>query len=124
MTDINEIFKNYKDNISYHEFNGSYIVAVPFFFLGSSDSIAIKISFDELERPILSDCHTTLDYLEEMDVDMDKYKQKLEKIVYKYSLEIEDREFKLTVPTTQPYYLTKYFGFFVQALSLIANIDI
>lgn len=124
MTDINEILKNYQDNISYREFDGSYIVAVPFFFLGTSDSIAIKISFDEFERPILSDCHTTLDYLEEMDVDIDKYKQKLEKIVHKYSLEIEDRSFKLAVPTTQPYYLTKYLGFFVQALSLIANIDI
>lgn len=45
-------------------------------------------------------------------------------ISYKYNLEIEDRTFKLAVPTTQPYYLTKYLGFFTQALSLIANIDI
>lgn len=124
MMDIKEIFKNYTDNVSYREFNGAYIVAVPFFFPSSSDSIAIKISFDELERPILDDCHTTLDYLEELDIDIDQYQQKLEKIVDRYGLEIEERTFKLTVPTNQPYYLTKYLGYFVQALSLIANINL
>lgn len=124
MIDISEILKNYRDNISYREYNGAYIVAIPFFFPFCNDSIAIKISFDEFERPILSDCHTTLDYLCEMDIDINKYKQKLDKIMYKYNLEIEDRTFKLAVPTTQPYYLTKYLGFFTQALSLIANIDI
>lgn len=124
MIDINEIFKNYNDNISYSEFNGSYIIAIPFFFPNSGNSIAIKISFDELERPILSDCHTTLDYLEEMDIDVSDYKQKLEKIMYRYDLKLEDREFKLVVPTTQLYYLTKYLGFFTQSLSLIANINI
>lgn len=124
MIDINDIFKNYKDNISYREFNGSYIIAVPFFFPNSSDSIAIKISFDELDRPILSDCHTTLDYLDETGIDVNAYRQKLEKIMHKYDLDMEDRAFKLAVPTTQPYYLTKYLGFFIQALSLIAGIDI
>ncbi len=124
MIDISEILKNYKDNISYREFNGSYIVAIPFFFPNCSDSIAIKISFDEFERPILSDCHTTFDYLDEMDIDINKCKEKLDKIMYKYNLEIEERTVKLAVPTTQPYYLTKYLGFFTQALSLIANIDI
>lgn len=124
MIEINEIFENYKDNISYREFNGAYIIALPFFFPGSSESIAVKISFDELERPILSDCHTTLDYLEDSGVDVGEHKERLEKIMRKYDLKIEDREFKLAVPTTQPYYLTKYLGFFTQALSLIANVDI
>lgn len=124
MIDISEILKNYKDNISYREFNGSYIIAIPFFFPNFSDSIAIKISFDEFERPILNDCHTTLDYLDEMDIDINMYKEKLDKIMFKYNIEIEERTFKLAVPTTQPYYLTKYLGFFIQALSLIANIDI
>lgn len=124
MIDINEIKKNYADAISYREFNGSYIVAIPFFFPNSSDSIAIKISFDELERPILSDCHTTLDYLDEMVIDISQYSQKLKKITDRYNLELDERTFTLAVPTTQPYYLTKYLGFFVQALSLIANINI
>lgn len=124
MIDINEILNNYNENISYKEYNGSYIVAIPFFFLNTSTSIAIKISFDEFERPILSDCHTTFDYLEEIDVDINDYKQQLKKIMDRYDLKIEEREFKLAVPTTQPYYLTKYLGFFIQAISLIANINI
>lgn len=124
MLDINEILKNYNDNISCRTFDDFHIVAIPFFFPNSSSSIAVKISFDELERPILSDCHTTLDYLDEMDIDIDEYKQRLDKILYRYDLKIEDREFKLSVPTTQPYYLTKYLGFFIQALSLVANINI
>lgn len=124
MIDINEILKNYNDNISYREFNGSYIIAIPFFFLNSRNSIAIKIAFDDFKRPILSDCHTTLDYLEENDVNINDYKEKLEKIIYKYDLQIEEREFKLAVPTTQPYYLTKYLGYFIQSISLIANINI
>lgn len=124
MIDIKEIFKNYYDNISYREFNGAYIIAIPFFFPNSMNSIAIKISFDELERPILSDCHTTLDYLDEMDIDINEYQPKLKKIMNRYDLKIEDRAFTLAVPTTQSYYLTKYLGFFIQSLSLIANINI
>lgn len=124
MIDINEILKNYLDNSSYKEYNGSYIIAIPFFFPNSSSSIAIKISFDEFQRPILSDCHTTLDYLDEIDVDIDKYQRKLEKILDRYNLKIEDREIKIDVPTTQLYYLTKYLGYFIQSLSLIANINV
>lgn len=124
MIDINTIFENYKENISYREFDGSYIVAIPFFFPGTSESIAIKISFDELGRPILSDCHTTLDYLEEMDIDINMYSQKLDKILTRYDFTLQDRTFTLKVPTDQPYYLTKYLGFFIQGLSLIANLNI
>lgn len=124
MINIDNILNNYKENISCKEFDGSYIVAIPFFFLNTCESIAIKISFDEKERPIISDCHTTLDYFEELNIDINNYKEKLDKIMYRYSLELEQRTFKMLVPTTQPYYLTKYLGFFIQALSLIANIDI
>lgn len=124
MLSINDIFKNYQDNVSYREFNGAHIVAIPFFFPNSCSSIAIKISFDELGRPLISDCHTTLDYLDEMEVDIDRHKQKLQKIMRRYDLKRNDREFSLAVPTDQPYYLTKYLGFFVQALSLIANVNI
>lgn len=124
MLSINEIFQNYQDNVSYSEFDGAYIVALPFFFPNSSSSVAIKISFDELGRPLLSDCHTTLDYLDEMEIDIDRHKQQLQKIMRRYDLTLEDRQFLLAVPTDQPYYLTKYLGFFVQALSLIANVDL
>lgn len=121
--DINKILDNYRNDIRYREFDGKYIVALPIFFPGSHNSIAIRLEADTQGRPSISDCHTTLDYLDEMGVDINKYSSKLEKIMTRYGLVQNDREFTLNVPTDNEDYLTKYLGYFVQAISLIANID-
>lgn len=121
--DINKVLDNYRNDIRYREFDGKYIVALPIFFPSSHDSIAIRLETDPQGRPSISDCHTTLDYLEEMDVDINAYSSKLEKIMTRYGIVQNDREFTLNVPTDSEDYLTKYLGYFIQAISLIANID-
>ena len=54
------------------------------------------------------------------------YADKLNKIVKRYRLDFNktERTFSLKVPTDQPDYFVKYLGYFLQALSLLANIDV
>lgn len=117
------INENFKD-INYRT-GEDYIIFSPYFlFPESHNGIAIMIREDELGRPILSDCHTTLDYLDYMEIDLNLFQEKFEKIKNRYGFLLEERTIKMTVPTDQDDYFIKYLGYLIQAISLIANIDI
>lgn len=124
MKNYRELFKKMENELTIREFEDFVIVTPAFYFLGTSESIAIRISEDELGRPIFSDCHTTFDYLDEIGIDLNNFQDKLNVIKEKYDLSMEENSFTLKVPTNQDIYIIKYLGFFIQAISLIANIDI
>ncbi len=121
--DINKVLDNYRKDTRYREFDGKYIISLPIYFPNFNESVAIRLETDTQGRPSISDCHTTIDYLEEMGIDIILHSTKLEKIMARYGLIQNEKEFVLNVPTDNEEYLIKYLGYFVQAISLIANID-
>lgn len=120
--DIKKIMERYVQKVEYSESTNSYFIFIPYFFLGSDEGIAIKVSFDEQGLPIFSDCHTTLDYLEYEDVDIDEYRDRLERILKRYGMILDGNVFRLKVGTDDEFNVQVCLGFFIQALTLIANI--
>lgn len=126
MFDITKVLESYRNSVRVSEDSSgeAIFLTLPFYYSQSDESIAIKITETEDGRPVLSDCHTAFDYLEERDVEIEEYAEKLEKIKKRYGLIQDGNVFRLTVPTNDITYVKLYLGYFIQALSLIANLDI
>ena len=84
----------------------------------------MRFSETENGRPIVTDCGTTRDYLELMDIDLKKYREKLNAIKERFGIEEEDGAFIMTMPTNSLSYVQRSLGYFIQAISIIANIDL
>lgn len=120
---INALKEHYGDSIVRLS-NDFVILGLPFFFVGSRDSVALRINEDEKGRPIIGDCGLTVKYLEEKDVNLDDYHDKLSNIIDCFNLFRDGDSFCIKAPTNQPLYFVNYVGFFIQALSLIAYIAV
>ena len=125
MIDIEKLLDRYREDITVRRSeNGYVIVAPPFYHLESNDSIALKFSETEDGRPVITDCGTTRDYLELMEIDLKDYREKLDAVKKRFWLEEENGAFIMTVPTNDPLYVMNHIGYFIQAISIIANIDL
>lgn len=124
MIDIEKILERYRRNTAVSYGNGGIFVSLPFFYTKSDEGIMIKISENEQGLPVLSDCHTTEDYLEFRDVELADYSERLEKVIRQFGLVHDGNVFRMTVPSLEDNYVEIYLGYFIQALSIIANIDL
>lgn len=124
MINIEKFLDEYRDNIIVNYYNDDVFIALPFFHTKSDESIMIKISENENGLPVFSDCHTTEDYLELRNVELTNYSERLEKIIKRFGLVHDENVFRMIVPTIDDFYIKIYFGYFIQALSIIANIDL
>ena len=127
MFDVKEFVEEYFKATRVKERDGYTIVTPHFFHIDSDESIALKFSETEDGRPILTDCGTTRDYLELSYINLSdsKYKAKLDAIKERFFVEEdEDGALVMTIPTTSPLMVMNYIGYFIQAISIIANIDL
>lgn len=124
MIDIEKFLDRYRKDTMIRHGNDCIFVALPFFYTKSDESIMIKISENENGLPVFSDCHTTEDYLELRDVELADYGERLEKIIRQFGLVHDGNVFRMTVPSLEETYIELYLGYFIQALSIIANIDL
>lgn len=124
MIDIETILDQYRKHTTVYPGNGCIFVSPPFFHTKSDDGLLIKITENEDGLPVFSDCHSTEDYLELRDVDLSNYGERLEKIIKRFGLIHDGNVFRMTVPSIQDVYVELYLGYFIQALSIIANIDL
>ena len=124
MIDIEKFLDRYRNNTTVRYGNGCIFITPPFFYPKTDDSIVIKVTENEQGLIVLSDCHTTQDYLDELDVELSDYEDKLQKIIKKFGLVHDGNVFRMTIPSLQDVYIDIYFGYFIQALSLIAHIHI
>ena len=124
MIDIEKILDLYRKNTTIRHGNDSIFVTLPFFYTKSDESILIKITENEEGLPVFSDCHTTEDYLELRDVELSDYSERLKKIIKRFGLVHDENVFRMTVPSLDDIYIELYLGYFIQALSIIANIDL
>lgn len=124
MTDIKKLIADYSDSIRIRQ-NGEFIfVTPPFFHIKSDESIALRFSQTEDGRPIITDCGTTKDYLDMIDIDIENYREKLNTIKQRFFIEEENGAFKMTMPTDSLNSVKAHLGYFIQAISIIANIDL
>ena len=124
MIDIEKLLDQYREDITVRSGNSGVFIAPPFYHLESNDSIALKFSETEDGRPIITDCGTTKDYLDLMNINLKDYREKLNAIKKRFWLEEENGAFIMTIPTNSLPYVINHIGYFIQAISIIANIDL
>ena len=124
MINVEDLLEEYSNSIRVRQSGEFVFVTPPFFHLNSDESIALRFSQTEDGRPVITDCGTTMEYLDLMPIKIGAYREKLEKIKGRFFLEEENGAFKMTLPTASLNYVKKSLGYFIQAISLIANIDL
>ena len=124
MFDAKALVEEYFKTTRIRERDGYTIVTPHFFHIESDESIALRFSETEDGRPIVTDCGTTMDYLEIMDINLNNYRPKLEEIKKRFFIEEDDGVFKMTIPTDSPLMVINHICYFIQAISIIANIDL
>lgn len=124
MIDIEKFLDKYRKDTTVSHGNGAIFIIPPYFYPGSDDSIEIKVTENEEGLPVLSDCHTTYDFLELKDVELSDYDDRLQRIIKRFGLIHDGNVFRMTIPSLQEIYIEIYLGYFIQALSLIAHIDL
>lgn len=124
MMDITELLDQYRNSINVRYGNGCVFVAPPFFHVGGDESIALRFSQTKDGRPIITDCGTTKDHLELKDINIEKYREKLNAIKKRFGIEENDGVFIMEMPTNSLNFVEISIGYFIQAISIIANIDL
>ena len=122
---IEEFLKAFKSKMSLKESNEEgddwAIMGLPFFHLGYPDGIAIRLTRKNGEL-IISDCHTTTDYLYDNNIFLEDYPDKLDKIMQKFELFQDGEVFRMLIyDQDNPF---REIGYFMEAISLIAHIDL
>ena len=123
---LREFVKKEFSNCHMREFENKFVIALNLFGIDCFDGTAMSIELLDDGRYKLSDCHSSIDSLEERMVDISDYKDELERIkshFYKTALEQDGNVFEMTVPTDNENYLSRYIGYMTQFMSLVMNID-
>ncbi len=124
MMDIEKLLDEYRERTTIRR-SGEYVfVTPPFFHLESDDSIALRFSEKADGRPVLTDCGTTKDYLDIREISLKKYREKLDAIMKRFGIKEENGAFVMEMPTNSPLHVERNLGCFIQAISIIANIDL
>ena len=124
MIDVKQLVEEYSKSMRIRQEGDVIFLTPPFFHIESDESIALKFSKTEDGLPVISDCGTTVDYLELRDIDIERYRGKLDKIKKRFFLEKENGAFTTTLPTDSMNYVKRAVGYFIQAICVIANIDL
>ena len=125
MFDVEKLIKEIPESTTIRHRDGCIIVTPHFFHIDSDESIALKFSETEDGRPIVTDCGTTRDYLEIMEINLKKYQDKLNAIKERFFIEEDEYgSFVMNIPTNSIPMARNYIGYFIQAISIIANIDL
>ncbi len=122
--DITKILEDYKGKTELRKEGNEYYLVFPFFQRYSTDSVRIKF-YEEDDSLFVSDCGDTAEYLENRYINLEDHREKLDAIKKRFYLKETDKhEFVLEFPSDQVLSIEMFFGFFIQALSNIANIDL
>lgn len=119
---IEELLKKYKSEMIIKEGDDFAILGLPFFHLGYPEGIAIRLSYKN-GKLIISDCHTTIEYLNDNNVDLDDYPDKLAKIMKRFDIFLDGDVFRKIMHEPE-YLLFREIGYFMEAITLIAHINL
>ena len=125
MIDIEKLTEEYFKSVTIRHRDGCVFATPPFFHIESDESIALRFSETEDGRPIVTDCGTTRDYLEITDINLKNYQDKLNAIKERFFIEEDENgAFYTVIPTASLNRVKVFLGYFIQAISIIANIDL
>ena len=124
MIDVEQLIEEYASSIRVRKSGEFIFVTPPFYHVESDESIAFRFSETEDGRPVITDCGTTKDYLDLMGIRLEAYRDKLNAILKRFFIEEENGAFTMTMPTDSINAVKTHLGYFIQAISIIANIDL
>ena len=124
MIDVKQLIGEYCKNTTVRVKENYILVTPPFFHIENDESIALRFSEAEDGRPIITDCGTTTDYLEIRDINLKNYQEKLDAIKKRFFIEEKDGVFSMAIPSVDLQRVAVYLGYFIQAVCVIANIDL
>ena len=124
MIDIAQFIEEYVSSVKIRESGDFTFVTPPFYHMDSDESIALRFSETQDGRPMLTDCGTTMDYLEFKGISIKDYRDKLNAIMKRFFIEEDNGAFVMTMPTDSINSVKQHLGYFIQAISIIANIDL
>ncbi len=124
IIDIKALLDQYREDITVRYGNDAVLISLPFYHLESNESIALRFSETEDGRPVVTDCGTTRDYIESVDIRLQDYREKLNAIKERFFIREENGAFVMTMPTNSLVSVQNHLGYFIQAISIIANIDL
>ena len=120
---IKQILEDYKAKMRLREEGDEAYLMLPFFQRYETDSIMLKF-YTEGEDLYLSDCGCTVDYLFGRNINIEDYRDSLERIKKRFFLsERNGNEFIMCFPSDSTLSVEMFVGFFIQAVSVIGNID-
>ncbi len=121
--DFKKLLSGYVDEITIRQWDDFAVFSVPVYFMGTMESMAISVR--EIESGfVFSDCHRTVDYWEELDLDTTQYEEKIEKIRDSFNIERRGNEFIMTAQSECETVLMNMFGYFLQGIIMLANVAI
>lgn len=124
MFDVKQLIEAYHKNITVIEKENGVLVMPLFFHIDSDESIILRFCAAESGIPTITDCGTTKEYLQLRDIRMEDYREKLEAIKERFFIEENDGVFSAVIPTNDLQHAGVYVSYFIQAISVIANIDL
>ena len=124
MIDIEALIEEYSGSIRIRQSGDFIFVTPPFFHVESDESIALRFSQTVDGRPVVTDCGTTKDYLDLRGIRINNYRDKLNAVKERFFIEEDNGAFVMTMPTDSLNSVKRHLGYFIQAISIIANIDL
>lgn len=122
---VEELLKMYKSHMIIKEGEDFAILGLPFFHLGHPDGIALRLTYTNGQL-VLSDCRTTMEYLYANNIDLDDYPDKLAAIMNRFNIFLDDDVFRRIIYNADADSISIFtaIGYFIEAISLIAHIDL
>ena len=118
---LNEILDDYKRRTHVKSEDGEDYLIIPFFRPNESDSVQIKMY--ECDGDLyISDCKSTFTYLYDRLIDVEDYRDKIDRIKKRFYLKEKDGELILCFPSEDLCSIDMFIGFFIQGISAISCI--
>lgn len=123
MFSINEILEKYILRVSKVR-EDTYIINPDIYLDGYNESLAFLIQNISDECIRISDCHVVWDYLEINGIDPLRYKEKIDKILKRTGVCLDENTFYIEQEYTSIDQIHSMINSLLQAIFLIANIDL
>lgn len=123
MFSINEILEKYILRVSKVR-EDTYIINPDIYLDGYNESLAFLIQNISDECVRISDCHVVWDYLEINGIDPLRYKEKIDKILKRTGVCLDENTFYIEQEYTSIDQIHSMINSLLQAIFLIANIDL
>lgn len=123
MFSINEILEKYILRVVKVR-EDTYIINPDIYLDGYNESLAFLIQNISDECVRISDCHVVWDYLEINGIDPLRYKEKIDKILKRTGVCLDENTFYIEQEYTSIDQIHSMMNSLLQAIFLIANIDL